>query len=243
MIAMVPGSGRGDADWRRCLGANRGARGQARRHAGCHERARQEGHLAPPRHGRPRTRPPPSAWKRARSEEVCQKELVGRCAKAWPSASTVACATSIELNPEHRHSSEASLRQDHADRAASRQPAPQLAPPVEQPQLPPPAAGQHRARARAPGFHDPRSAFKPLEEKEGVIVSWKLLSSVQTQDVEKNRIAPSVLRRRSPRSNDKTVRVQGFMMPLEPGESAEALPALGRTHHLRLLRARRARRA
>jgi hypothetical protein len=65
------------------------------------------------------------------------------------------------------------------------------------------------------GVHDPRSAFKPLEDKEGV-VSWKLLSSVQTK-LEKNRVAPQF----SPAItalNDKTVRVQGFMMPLEPGD-------------------------
>ena len=71
-----------------------------------------------------------------------------------------------------------------------------------------PIAGQ------GPGVHDPRSPFKPLEEKDG-IVSWKLLSSVQTA-VEKNRVVPTFP---GPvRALDqKTVRVQGFMLPLEPG--------------------------
>lgn len=66
-----------------------------------------------------------------------------------------------------------------------------------------------------PGYHDPRSAFKPIEEREG-IVSWKLLSSVTTK-VEKNRVVPTFP---APVQalNDKTVRVQGFMMPLEPGD-------------------------
>jgi uncharacterized protein len=75
--------------------------------------------------------------------------------------------------------------------------------------LAPPIAGT------GPGYHDPRSAFKPLEEREG-IVSWKLLSSVQTK-MEKNRVAPTFP---APVQalNDKTVRVQGFMMPLEPGD-------------------------
>lgn len=75
--------------------------------------------------------------------------------------------------------------------------------------LAPPIAGQ------GPGFHDPRSAFKPLEERDGVI-SWTLLSSVQTK-MEKNRVVPTY-----PAAvqalNDRTVRVQGFMLPLEPGD-------------------------
>jgi uncharacterized protein len=85
---------------------------------------------------------------------------------------------------------------------------------AQQPQLSPPVAGV--VPGQGPGFHDPRSAFKPLEEREGVI-SWKLLSSVQTR-VDKNRVVPSFP---APVSalEGKTVRVQGFMMPLEPGAS------------------------
>lgn len=65
------------------------------------------------------------------------------------------------------------------------------------------------------GYHDPRSAFKPLEEREGV-VSWKLLSSV-TAKIEKDRIVPTFP---TPvrALNARPVKVQGFMMPLEPGE-------------------------
>ncbi len=78
-----------------------------------------------------------------------------------------------------------------------------LSPPI------PPSAGQ------GPGFHDPRSPFKPLEEKDGV-VSWKQLSMVSTKMVN-NRVVPSY-----PDTvralNKKTVKVQGFMMPLEPGD-------------------------
>lgn len=66
-----------------------------------------------------------------------------------------------------------------------------------------------------PGYHDPRSAFKPLQERDG-IVSWQMLSSVTTHPV-KNRMAPTfpapVLA-----LNEKKVKVQGFMMPLEPGD-------------------------
>ena len=76
--------------------------------------------------------------------------------------------------------------------------------------LSPPIAGQ------GPGYHDPRSPFKPLEDKDG-IVSWKLLSSVQTR-TEKNRVVP-VFPGPVQALNAKTVKVQGFMMPLEPGEN------------------------
>jgi uncharacterized protein len=85
----------------------------------------------------------------------------------------------------------------------------QLAPPIEQ-RVPGGApAGQ------GAGYHDPRSSFKPLEERDGV-VSWKLLSSVETK-AEKNRVTP-VFPGPVKAMNDKTVRVQGFMMPLEPGD-------------------------
>jgi hypothetical protein len=74
---------------------------------------------------------------------------------------------------------------------------------------PPPVVGQ------GPGFHDPRSAVKPLEDKEGV-VSWKQLSLVTTKMVN-NRVVPTFP---APvrALNTKTVKVQGFMMPLEPGD-------------------------
>jgi hypothetical protein len=71
------------------------------------------------------------------------------------------------------------------------------------------------AIGQGPGVHDPRSAFKPLEEREGVL-SWKLLASVTTR-MDKNRVVPTfpdTVRQ----LNDKFVRVQGFMLPLEPGD-------------------------
>jgi uncharacterized protein len=70
------------------------------------------------------------------------------------------------------------------------------------------------APGQGPGYHDPRSPFKPLEERDGVL-SWKVLSAVQTR-VEKNRLVP-LFPQQVQALNDKTVRVQGFMMPLEPG--------------------------
>lgn len=76
----------------------------------------------------------------------------------------------------------------------------------------PPAIGQ------GPGYHDPRSPFKPLEERAD-IVSWKLLSQV-TARAEKKKLIPSF-----PAAvqalDRKTVKVQGFMMPLEAGEKQQ----------------------
>ena len=78
-----------------------------------------------------------------------------------------------------------------------------------------PANGAAPAIGSGPGFHDPRSAFQPLQERDG-IVSWRALSAVTTKPMN-NRIAPTF-----PPSvqalNQQKVKVQGFMMPLEPGD-------------------------
>lgn len=107
------------------------------------------------------------------------------------------------------------------------QPQSQSMPPLSSP-VPPPSTGKPSTQqppalgaappaaiGSGPGFHDPRSAFKPLVEREGVL-SWKLLSSVTTRP-EKNRIVPTFPAEL--RALDRrTVKVQGFMLPLEPGE-------------------------
>lgn len=68
---------------------------------------------------------------------------------------------------------------------------------------------------QGPGYHDPRSPFKPLEERADIL-SWKLLSQV-TARAEKKKIVPTF-----PAAvqalDRKTVKVQGFMMPLEAGD-------------------------
>lgn len=65
-----------------------------------------------------------------------------------------------------------------------------------------------------PGYHDPRSPFKPLEDREGV-VKWSLLGSV-TVKASNNRMLPAF-----PPAvqalHGQTLKVQGFMLPLEPG--------------------------
>jgi uncharacterized protein len=77
------------------------------------------------------------------------------------------------------------------------------------PPLAPPVAGQ------GPGFHDPRSPFKPITAREGVL-SWQVLSSVTTR-TEKNRVVP-VFPQPVMALHNQTVRIEGFMMPLEPGD-------------------------
>ena len=68
---------------------------------------------------------------------------------------------------------------------------------------------------QGPGVHDPRSAFKPLQEREGV-VSWPLLASVTTK-LENKRLVPSFPAGVQQLDKQK-VKIQGFMMPLEPGD-------------------------
>ena len=77
------------------------------------------------------------------------------------------------------------------------------------PTLSSPLAGQ------GPGFHDPRSPFKPIVAREGV-VPWPTLASVTTK-TEKNRIVP-IFPQTVQALNNQTVKIEGFMMPLEPGD-------------------------
>ena len=76
----------------------------------------------------------------------------------------------------------------------------------------PPSIGQ------GPGYHDPRSPFKPLEERAD-IVSWKLLSQV-TAKAEKKKIVPTFPAAMQALDR-KTIKVQGFMMPLEAGDKQQ----------------------
>ena len=66
-----------------------------------------------------------------------------------------------------------------------------------------------------PGVHSPNSPFAPLTERNDVL-PWSMLSDVKTKAVKK-RLLPAFP---APVQalNDTTQRVQGFMMPLEPGE-------------------------
>jgi hypothetical protein len=65
------------------------------------------------------------------------------------------------------------------------------------------------------GEHSPNSPFAPLPQRSDV-VPWSVLTDVTTR-AEKNRLLP-VFRPGQLALNQKTQRIQGFMMPLEPGE-------------------------
>jgi hypothetical protein len=83
-----------------------------------------------------------------------------------------------------------------------------------QAQLSPPIAGG-LAAGSGPGVHSPNSPFAPLPQRPDVL-PWTVLTDVKTKVVNK-RVLPAY-----PADvqalNDKPQRVQGFMMPLEPGE-------------------------
>lgn len=65
------------------------------------------------------------------------------------------------------------------------------------------------------GVHSPNSPFAPLQDRADVL-PWSVLTAVKTK-VDKNRILP-VFPTTVQALNQKSQRVQGFMMPLEPGE-------------------------
>jgi hypothetical protein len=81
-------------------------------------------------------------------------------------------------------------------------------------QLSPPLAGG-LAAGSGPGVHSPNSPFAPLPQRADVL-PWSVLTDVKTKLVNK-RVLPEY-----PTDvqalNDKPQRIQGFMMPLEPGE-------------------------
>lgn len=81
-------------------------------------------------------------------------------------------------------------------------------------QLSSPIAGGIPAGA-GPGVHSPNSPFAPLQERADVL-PWSVLTSVKTK-VDRNRILP-VFPADVRALNKKSQRIQGFMMPLEPGE-------------------------
>ncbi|HSI55700.1 MAG: DUF3299 domain-containing protein [Ramlibacter sp.] len=66
-----------------------------------------------------------------------------------------------------------------------------------------------------PGVHSPNSPFAPLPERRDV-VPWSVLTAVKTR-AENNKLLPN-FEKPQLALNQKTQRVQGFMMPLEPGE-------------------------
>jgi hypothetical protein len=85
-----------------------------------------------------------------------------------------------------------------------------LAPLVGQAQLSSPVPAGSGA-----GVHSPNSPFAPLQDRADVL-PWSVLTAIKTKN-EKNRILP-VFPASVQALNAKSQRIQGFMMPLEPGE-------------------------
>lgn len=65
------------------------------------------------------------------------------------------------------------------------------------------------------GVHSPNSPFAALQDRADVL-PWSMLTSIKTK-TENNKIVP-VFNMAQMALNFKTQKVQGFMMPLEPGE-------------------------
>lgn len=89
-----------------------------------------------------------------------------------------------------------------------------LATTLVQAQLDAPVQGGLPAGSGA-GVHSPQSPFPPLKDR-GDVLPWSQLTNVKTR-VEKNRVLP-VFPADIQALDGKPQRVQGFMMPLEPGE-------------------------
>lgn len=90
-----------------------------------------------------------------------------------------------------------------------------LASPVLAQLSPPIGAAPGAVAGTGAGVHSPDSPIAPLPVRADVL-PWSLLTNVKTR-VEKNRLLP-VFPAPVQGLNDKTQRLQGFMMPLEPGE-------------------------
>lgn len=86
---------------------------------------------------------------------------------------------------------------------------------TEKPVVSPPLGSIDGVAGTGPGVHGAGSPFPPLQERADV-VPWSVLTTVKTR-VEKKRILP-VFPEPVQALHSKTQRVQGFMMPLEPGE-------------------------
>lgn len=91
------------------------------------------------------------------------------------------------------------------------------APPKAAPAAPgsAPAATPALPHGQGAGVHSPLSPFAPLPRRSDV-VAWSVLTDVSTR-LENRRIVP-VYPAAVTALNQKTLRLQGFMMPLEPGE-------------------------
>jgi uncharacterized protein len=106
----------------------------------------------------------------------------------------------------------------------AQQPAPKLSSPIAAGSSKTPAASAANAKTsnalglpqgQGAGVHSPNSPFAPLPKREDVI-PWSVLTAITTK-TEKNKILP-VFGAPQRALHQKTQKLQGFMMPLEPGD-------------------------
>lgn len=91
-----------------------------------------------------------------------------------------------------------------------------LSPPIASKTTRPPPTPLDFAVGQGPGVHGANSLFPPLAARDDVI-AWSALTTVKTRR-EKNRILP-LFTMEQMALNQRTQRIQGFMMPLDPGAS------------------------
>jgi uncharacterized protein len=88
------------------------------------------------------------------------------------------------------------------------------------PATPQPPTGSTNAlglpQGQGAGVHSPNSPFAPLPQRSDVL-AWSMLTAITTKN-EKNKILP-VFGQQQLALHQKTQKVQGFMMPLEPGSN------------------------
>ena len=87
--------------------------------------------------------------------------------------------------------------------------------PLSVPLSSPAPAGAALPAGSGAGVHGANSPFAQIQERSDVL-PWSMLTEVKTR-AEKNRLLP-VFPTPVMALNQKTQRIQGFMMPLEPGE-------------------------
>ena len=101
-------------------------------------------------------------------------------------------------------------------RVATAASAQMLSPPAGSKASTPPPTPLDFVMGQGPGVHGANSLFPPLAAREDV-VAWSTLTSVKSRR-EKNRYLPKFTMEQMA-LNQKIQRIQGFMMPLDPGAS------------------------
>ncbi len=97
----------------------------------------------------------------------------------------------------------------------AQQPAPALSAPIAGGAKPPATSSPIGVpQGQGAGVHSPNSPFAPLPQRTDVL-AWSMLTAITTKN-EKNKILP-VFGQPQLALHQKTQKLQGFMMPLEPG--------------------------